>query len=108
MADTVDEEVARLRAELGWREPVFPEGVWLKQTCGACPEQYDVFFDRRQIGYLRLRHGWFSATYPDHTGDDVVYTSEPKGDGCFAMDERADELEAAVEALVRRDLEERR
>lgn len=107
MADVSAEEVAALRAELGWRESVFPEGIRLVQTCSACPEQYDAYFDDRRIGYLRLRHGWFYAAYPDVEGE-AVYSTETKGDGCFDMTERADELEAAVEALVRRDIEERR
>lgn len=100
-------EQAEVLAELGIRLPVYPEGVTVVQTCGACPEQYDVFFDKRQIGYLRLRHGYFRADYPECMGE-TVYDAEPNGDGCFDMAERADHLEAAVEALVRRDLEERR
>lgn len=107
MAAHTDEEIARIRAELGWREPVFPEGVTLVQTCSACPEQYDAFFDDRLIGYLRLRHGWFYAAYPDVSGE-AVYGTETKGDGCFDMTERADHLEAAVKALVLADIEARR
>jgi len=36
-------------------------GYKLVLTCGACPEQYDVFKNGQQVGYLRLRHGFFSA-----------------------------------------------
>ena len=36
-------------------------GYRLILTCGACPEQYDVFDGDRQVGYLRLRHGHFRA-----------------------------------------------
>lgn len=33
------------------------------QTCGACPEQYDVFdTDGNYIAYVRLRWGFLSAT----------------------------------------------
>ncbi len=88
------------------REPKFPEGVRLDQTCGACPEQYEAFFDNRQIGYLRLRHGYFYAAWPNVSGE-VVYDAETEGDGCFLAEERADHLERSVEALVRRDLQER-
>lgn len=93
-------------SDVGIRAPVYPEGVRVDQTCGACPEQYDVFFDDRQIGYLRLRHGWFYAAWPDHMGTEV-YEAEPKGDGEFYPEERAEYLERAVEALVRHDLEQR-
>lgn len=32
----------------------------LVRTCGACPEQYDVkSADGSQVGYIRLRHGYF-------------------------------------------------
>lgn len=33
------------------------------ETCSACPEQYDVHFadTNEYIGYLRLRHGYFSV-----------------------------------------------
>lgn len=26
-----------------------------RETCGSCPEQYDVFKGGRQVGYVRLR-----------------------------------------------------
>jgi len=68
-------------------------------TCGACPEQYDVFFGDFQLGYLRLRHGSFRADYPDHMGN-TVYQGYPKGDGCFDDDERAFFLKEAVDSLV--------
>ena len=32
-------------------------GLIVIQTCGACPEQYDVFLGDKQIGYVRLRGG---------------------------------------------------
>lgn len=29
-----------------------------RQTCGACPEQYDVYdMSNKQVGYVRLRWG---------------------------------------------------
>lgn len=33
--------------------------VTLKETCFACPEQYDAFVGKKMVGYLRLRHGLF-------------------------------------------------
>lgn len=74
-------------------------GCTLVLTCGACPEQYDVFFEDFQIGYLRLRHGSFRADYPDYMGVSV-YQAYPKGDGCFDDDERMFFLKEAVDSLL--------
>jgi hypothetical protein len=71
-------------------------------TCGACPEQYDVLRGERQIGYLRLRHGYFRAEYPD-SGGRTVYEARPEGDGIFEADEREQYLDAAVAALLLAD-----
>lgn len=57
----------------------------LVQTCGACPEQYDVYLKDQpdqMVGYLRLRHGYFRA---EHMGQ-VVYDAYTKGDGIFEED----------------------
>ena len=74
------------------------KGYELKLTCSACPEQYDVFKDGKQIAYLRLRHGWFYASVPD-CSDNIVYKAEPKGDGMFEEDERMRYLTEAIEAV---------
>lgn len=70
-------------------------------TCGACPEQYDVFLGQLQIGYLRLRHGAFRADYPD-CGGETVYEASPRGDGKFEDDERDHYLRFALKALLDR------
>lgn len=77
------------------------DGCRLICTCGACPEQYDVFDDStgKKIGYLRLRHGFFRADYPD-AGDETVYEATPKGNGIFEDDERQHYLTEAVQALL--------
>ena len=67
----------------------------LDQTCGACPEQYDVYFEGNNIGYLRLRHGYFRAEYKG----DVVYEAYPQGDGCFYSEERDLYLKKARKAI---------
>ena len=72
----------------------------LVETCGACPEQYDVFSGTEQVGYLRLRHGQFAAHANDASGV-VVFESEPNGDGLFDDDEREWHLTEAVLALIR-------
>lgn len=74
-------------------------GCFLIKTCSACPEQYDVYKGMVQIGYLRLRHGWFYADYPD-CGGETVFEGTPKGDGAFEDDERDKYLSAAVDALL--------
>lgn len=74
-------------------------GCTLVQTCAACPEQYDVFLEDQQIGYLRLRHGHFRADYPD-CGGTVVYESDTDGDGAFEDRERMPMLNRAVAALL--------
>ncbi len=71
----------------------------LVQTCGACPEQYDVFDENdEQVGYLRLRHGSFTADYPG-CGGEMVYSATAAGDGMFEDSEREYHLSRALEAL---------
>ena len=71
-------------------------------TCGACPEQYDVYLaaneyrDSINIGYLRLRHGYFYALYRD----EKVYEAWPVGDGIFASEEEREfHLKKALKAI---------
>ena len=82
----------------------------LDQTCGACPEQYDVYLDDKQVGYFRLRWGTFRASYPD-CGGETVYVAELNHDlqGCFSSeDEREEHLLKACKALASKlDLGER-
>jgi hypothetical protein len=82
-----------------WQLGVMIHGYRLQQTCGACPEQYDVFDDLgQQVAYFRLRHGGFRVNVPDHGGE-VIYTANPKGDGMFYNDERVRYLTEAVLAV---------
>lgn len=64
-------------------------GLTFNQTCYACPEQYDVFDSNgNQVGYVRLRYGSLTCTYPD-VGDEEIYY-ENIGDGwtgCFTSEE---------------------
>jgi hypothetical protein len=79
-------------------------GCKLVRTCTACPEQYDVFLKEgdkeKQIGYLRLRHGWFRADYLECGGETVYSTWTMNGDGIFSEDERKKYLEWAIGALL--------
>lgn len=70
----------------------------LKKTCSACPEQYDVYLDGKQVGYLRLRHGYFRCDYPD-CGGETIYSAYPKGNGSFFDDERDYYIKQALEEL---------
>ena len=69
----------------------------LVQTCGACPEQYNVYHEGREVGYLRLRlrYGTFRAECMGET----VYIASPQGDGVFEPDERVHYLNAACVAI---------
>ncbi len=73
-------------------------GYELKCTCTACPEQYDVFKDGRQVAYMRMRHGWFRVAVPDVTGD-TIYSAEPEGDGCFKAHERLVYMKKALDNI---------
>lgn len=46
-----------------------------EQTCGACPEQYDVLLRGCKVGYLRLRYGSFTVQCPDAGGDEVYHAT---------------------------------
>lgn len=73
--------------------------VRLVRTCAACPEQYEVFLGSTQIGYLRLRWGWFRGDYPD-VGGETVLSVATKGQGSFTEDEREPLLTRAVWPLL--------
>lgn len=81
-------------------QDIIIDGCRLVCTCSVCPEQYDVFDEstRVQIGYLRLRHGWFRADVPA-CGGETVYEANPNGDGAFDEDERVGYLTNAVKAI---------
>ena len=84
------------------------EGLIFEQTCSACPEQYDVFDGENQIGYVRLRWGHLSASYPD-VGGSYVY-SAMIGDGGWtgmftSVSERKEHLTKIALILKERHLE---
>jgi hypothetical protein len=77
-------------------------GYKVVQSCGGCPEAYEVVDAQdTPIGYLRLRHGFFYAEYTVG-GAERVYEGSPKGDGVFYDDEREYYLTEAVKALDER------
>jgi hypothetical protein len=66
---------------------------------GACPEQYNVFKDGRQVAYYRLRHGAFTVSCPD-VGGEYIMTEYPAGDGAFDSNERLIFLAKAMRAVL--------
>jgi hypothetical protein len=71
-------------------------------TCLACPEAWSVHLDEREVGYLRLRYGHFTARFPDHNGKMVFETTQIQGDGCFADEkERMRNLKKAITRIHR-------
>ena len=75
------------------------EDIELRQTCFACPEQYDAFLNGEMVGYLRLHHGYFRVEVPDAHGE-LVYSADTLGDGIFDPEERDVHLNAAREAIA--------
>ena len=79
-----------------------PENLKLIETCWACPEQYDVLDpDGDIVGYLRLRHGRFTAHLDDAAGP-VVFEGCPNGDGRFDDEERDRYTNQALKAIAAR------
>ncbi len=74
-------------------------GYELVQTCGACPEQYDVFKDGKYAAYFRLRHGWFRADVGECGRETVFESGDMNGDGMFEDGERIEFLTKAVNAV---------
>lgn len=85
-----------------YAQPLVFRDVLFFQTCMACPEQYEAWYDDEQIGYVRLRWGHLTAEYPD-VGGKYVYSADI-GDkawqGCFTDDEeRCEHLVKIAEKL---------
>lgn len=74
-------------------------GWTLVQTSFACPEQYNVYdSEENSVGYLRLRHGYFRADYPE-CGGETVYEANTIGGGVFDEEERDFQISSALKAL---------
>lgn len=77
-------------------------GYTFDLTCGACPEQYDVYKDGEQVAYVRLRWGTLRVDVPD-TGGTEIYSHEFEDEykGCFDSDEERnyflEEIAAALD-----------
>lgn len=71
-------------------------GKYTLEGGGSCPEQYDVMLDGQEVGYLRLRHGNFTADCPF---GNTVHQATPNGDGRFEDSEREEYLTKAIAAI---------
>jgi hypothetical protein len=80
------------------------DGLKFYQTCIACPEQYDVFDQSdKQVGYLRLRGGWFRVDYPECLMETIYEHHFPDTfKGCFDEDERNTFLKIAAQKIKER------
>lgn len=68
------------------------EGLLFECTCEACPEQYDVFKDDKQVAYVRLRWNHLRVSYPDVGGRDIYSKdiTDYAMQGMFKSDEQRD------------------
>lgn len=77
-------------------------GLEIIMTCEACPEQYEIFKNGKQIAYYRLRHGEFSVSCQDNEGEEIIMSEEPNGDGMFDPNERLNYLTKAMRKVLLR------
>ena len=71
----------------------------LIQTSIAAPEQYDVFLNGLEVGYIRLRHGKLRADYTAGATETVYAYADPQGSDDFFEDARERYLTQAVSAI---------
>lgn len=75
----------------------------LENTCGACPEQYDLIslIDNKQIAYFRLRWGDFRVDVPT-CGGKTIYSKwfDDGFKGSFREEEREEELIKAIRVVI--------
>lgn len=92
MVDThMNERKSKYQEKYGdYAIPLVFRGVLFFQTCMACPEQYDVWYEDKPVGYVRLRWGFLRCDYPD-VGGETIYEAIISDDGyqgCFSDDEQ--------------------
>lgn len=68
---------------------------------GACPEQYDILKNDKQIAYCRLRYGDFTV-HLGGPGGEIIYQDSPNGDGIFDSDERLNYMIKAMREIIKR------
>ena len=80
------------------------KGLFFKKTCAACPEQYDVFKDGEQVGYVRLRDSELRVDVPDCDSLTIMRNDLPWDDtdasgGEFSNGARIEWLERVADAI---------
>lgn len=103
------EEAEYYRHQLKQAERSYLEGVTIPEpyrvvlTCECVPEQWDIFIDDRQVGYLRCRFSKWSLEYPACGGR--VLIAEPWHPERSRYESNFDEERPAVFARVFRALD---
>lgn len=69
----------------------------LIETCGACPEAYDIYIGNEYKGYMRLRHGYFRVQR--ECDGETTYEAHPNGDGLFEWEEREKYIRKGLKSL---------
>ena len=56
-------------------------------TCGACPEQYDIYLSNKLVAYFRLRWGHISVTEYDKYGSfgDLIFEMDYHDSACGSL-----------------------
>jgi hypothetical protein len=73
--------------------------IILEKSSKVDPEQYDAFYQGRQVGFMRLRNGYFYVSCPDINGE-TIYETYPNGNQSFEYGERDRILEDAKFSIV--------
>ena len=89
--------------------------LFFKQTCFACPEQYDVFLGKKRVAYVRLRWGCLRVDMPS-CGGNVIYKhffrSFANKDfsyvGCFCSEKERKKYLNIIEKKILRVLERKK
>jgi len=78
-------------------------GMVLDMTSPSVPEQYDVSRSGSLCGYIRVRHGGMTVSYPDVDGEDL-YVGSVDGFAGFTDHEREAKLLFALALIAARML----
>ena len=73
-----------------WHKNIQIREYEFRMTCGACPEQYDVFVADKMVAYIRLRWDRLRVEAPDYGGD-AIYVHDFDDDGYKGVFDNEDE-----------------
>lgn len=76
-------------------------GLTLRLTSRSVPEQYEVLRSGEPSGYIRVRHGGMTVSYPDAVDEDL-YRGSVDGFGGLNDDERESKLLFALGLIAAR------